>query len=109
MLNFQTLVVINQLTPIIFSTPTSEYVDRPSLSQDSTLVYSYMIEQCHQSAQKDRVIYCKIHGNMGPWFIASQHAYIVSGHMAPDAVSFVVICWFNLFIDFNWLKITLIF
>ena len=54
-------------------------------------MYCYMIEQCQQAAQQNRVIFCKNHGNMGPWFVASDTGYIVSGHMAPDAVSLTVV------------------
>ena len=53
---------------------------------NSDRIYSYLVEQCLQSAQNNRVIFCPVHGNMGPFFVASADGRVTSAHAAPDAV-----------------------
>ena len=49
-------------------------------------IYCYMVEQCLQAAQLNRVIFCPCHGNLGPYFIASNGGQVQAAHAAPDAV-----------------------
>ncbi len=52
----------------------------------SDRIFCYLAEQCLLAAQLNRVVFCPIHGNMGPYFIASQDGHVQSAHAAPDAV-----------------------
>ena len=62
-----------------------------SMPASSDRIYSYLVEQCLQSAQNNRVIFCPVHGNMGPFFVASAEGRVTSAHAAPDAVRSSVI------------------
>ena len=57
-----------------------------TVAANSDRIYSYLVEQCLQSAQNNRVIFCPVHGNMGPFFVASADGRVTSAHAAPDAV-----------------------
>ena len=49
-------------------------------------IYCYLVEQCLQAAQQNKVVFCPVHGNMGPYFIASREGHVTSAHAAPDSV-----------------------
>jgi len=49
-------------------------------------VYCYLVEHCIQRAQHNQVIFCPRHGNLGPYFIASDDGHVCSAHAAPDLV-----------------------
>ena len=49
-------------------------------------VYCYLVEHCIQRAQHNQVIFCPRHGNLGPYFIASDTGHVHSAHAAPDLV-----------------------
>lgn len=58
----------------------------PVTTETSSLVYCNLVEQCLQAAQINRVVFCRLHGNLGPFFIASDDGRIQSAHVAPDSV-----------------------
>ena len=68
--------------------------DEPTLSPDvthdpRTEVTCYLFEQCVLQSQHDAVVYCRQHGILGPYFIASLFGDVTCGHIAPDAVRHV--------------------
>jgi len=55
-------------------------------ADSDAIVYCYMVEHCIQRAQHNQVIFCPEHGNLGPYFIASDDGHVHSAHAAPDLV-----------------------
>ena len=52
-------------------------------------VHCYLVEQCMQAAQSNKIVYCPVHGNLGPYFIASGCGRVTLEHIAPDSVRFL--------------------
>ena len=57
------------------------------------LIYCSLIEHCYQTAQSGsgNVVYCRTHGVLGPYWVIDNHGVISLGHIAPDAVSLLLI------------------
>ena len=51
-----------------------------------TEVTCYLFEQCVLQSQHDAVVYCRQHGILGPYFVASLFGEVTCGHIAPDSV-----------------------
>lgn len=49
-------------------------------------VFCYTVERCLQAALLGRVVYCPRHGNLGPFFVASDDGIVHGAHVAPDSV-----------------------
>ena len=64
----------------------SDNTNEESDTANSDRIYCYLVEQCLQAAQNNRVIFCPVHANMGPFFVASADGRVTSAHAAPDAV-----------------------
>ena len=56
-----------------------------SVNQQSG-IYCFLVEVCLQAAQLNRVVSCPVHGNLGPFFVASASGLVYSTHIAPDTV-----------------------
>ena len=54
------------------------------------VVFCSLIEHCFLAAQHNKVVYCPVHGNLGPYFIADQSGLVTQGHVAPDSVRAIV-------------------
>lgn len=51
------------------------------------IVYCHLVELCIQRILANKIIFCRNHGNLGPYFIASDTGLVHSAHIAPDVVS----------------------
>ena len=54
------------------------------------VVFCSLIEHCFLAAQHNKVVYCPVHGNLGPYFIADQSGLVTQGHVAPDSVRAII-------------------
>ena len=49
-------------------------------------IHCHLVEQCILAAQRNKIVYCPVDGNLGPYFLASLSGLLQLGHVAPDSV-----------------------